>query len=72
MCQRIRLYIVDDHVSDTSYATGVHTLPEHLDEKVAWLYLDALAVRLTVLSEDQAAHFGIPVDSPFKLDICRY
>jgi adenosylhomocysteinase len=31
---------------------------------VARLHLDALAVRLTTLSEEQAAYIGVPVDGP--------
>jgi len=54
------------------YATAVHTLPKHLDEKVARLHLDALGVRLTTLREDQAAYLGVSVDGPFKPDTYRY
>ncbi len=58
--------------SGADYATAVHTLPKHLDEKVARLHLDALGVRLTTLREDQAAYLGVPVDGPFKPDSYRY
>ncbi|MFM8861343.1 MAG: adenosylhomocysteinase [Acidimicrobiia bacterium] len=54
------------------YERRVYTLPKHLDEKVARLHLDALGVRLTTLTEDQAAYLGIPVDGPFKSDHYRY
>jgi adenosylhomocysteinase len=54
------------------YATDVHTLPKHLDEKVARLHLDALGVRLTALREDQAAYLGVSVDGPYKPDTYRY
>jgi adenosylhomocysteinase len=54
------------------YATDVHTLPKHLDEKVARLHLDALGVRLTTLREDQAAYLGVSVDGPYKPDTYRY
>jgi adenosylhomocysteinase len=54
------------------YPTGVHTLPKHLDEEVARLHLDALGVRLTTLSDDQAAYLGVPVEGPFKSDLYRY
>jgi len=33
-------------------------LPKHLDEKVALLHLDALGVKLTKLTDDQAAYIG--------------
>jgi adenosylhomocysteinase len=58
--------------ADSGYATAVHTLPKHLDEKVARLHLDALGVRLTTLRDDQAAYLGVPVDGPFKPDSYRY
>jgi adenosylhomocysteinase len=56
----------------SDYATDVHTLPKHLDEKVARLHLDALGVRLTTLREDQAAYLGVPVEGPYKPDTYRY
>jgi adenosylhomocysteinase len=54
------------------YPLGVHVLPKHLDEKVARLHLDALGVRLTTLTKEQAAYIGVPVDGPFKSDHYRY
>jgi adenosylhomocysteinase len=54
------------------YETRVYVLPKHLDEKVARLHLDALGVRLTRLSEEQAAYIGVPVDGPYKSDHYRY
>jgi adenosylhomocysteinase len=54
------------------YPTGVYVLPKHLDEKVARLHLDALGVRLTRLTEDQADYIGVPVDGPYKSDQYRY
>ena len=54
------------------YENKVYTLPKHLDEKVARLHLESLGVRLTELSEDQAAYLGIPQKGPFKPDHYRY
>jgi adenosylhomocysteinase len=54
------------------YPLGVHVLPKHLDEKVARLHLDALGVRLTLLTKEQAAYIGVPVDGPYKPDHYRY
>ncbi len=54
------------------YERKVYTLPKHLDEKVARLHLDALGVRLTELTEEQASYLGIPVDGPYKPDHYRY
>jgi adenosylhomocysteinase len=54
------------------YEKRVYVLPKHLDEKVARLHLDALGVRLTRLSDEQAAYIGVPVDGPYKPDHYRY
>jgi adenosylhomocysteinase len=54
------------------YPVGVHTLPKHLDEKVARLHLDALGVRLTELTKEQADYLGVPVEGPYKADAYRY
>jgi adenosylhomocysteinase len=55
-----------------NYPVGVHTLPKQLDEKVARLHLDALGVKLTQLSPEQADYLGIPKDGPYKPDHYRY
>ncbi|MCU4748701.1 adenosylhomocysteinase [Streptomyces sp. G-5] len=55
-----------------AYPVGVYTLPKHLDEKVARLHLDALGVRLTELTKDQADYIGVPVEGPYKPDHYRY
>ena len=54
------------------YPLGVYVLPKHLDEKVARLHLDALGVRLTTLTQEQADYIGVPVDGPYKADHYRY
>ena len=54
------------------YENKVYVLPKHLDEKVARLHLDALGVRLTALSPEQADYIGVPVDGPYKPDTYRY
>ncbi len=54
------------------YPVGVYVLPKHLDEEVARLHLDALGVRLTELTDDQAAYLGVPVSGPYKGDQYRY
>jgi adenosylhomocysteinase len=50
----------------------VYTLPKHLDEEVARLHLEKLGVKLTTLSEDQAAYLGISPDGPYKPEHYRY
>jgi adenosylhomocysteinase len=54
------------------YPLGVYVLPKFLDERVARLHLDALGVRLTTLSDDQADYLGVPVDGPYKHENYRY
>jgi adenosylhomocysteinase len=54
------------------YERKVYVLPKHLDEKVARLHLDALGVKLTRLTDEQAAYIGVPVDGPYKPDHYRY
>jgi adenosylhomocysteinase len=54
------------------YPLGVHTLPKHLDEKVARLHLDALGVKLTELTKSQASYLGVPVEGPYKAGNYRY
>jgi adenosylhomocysteinase len=54
------------------YEKKVYVLPKHLDEKVARLHLDALGVKLTVLSDEQAAYIGVPANGPYKPDHYRY
>jgi adenosylhomocysteinase len=54
------------------YAKQVYVLPKHLDEKVARLHLDALGVKLTTLSPEQADYIGVPVEGPYKPDHYRY
>ena len=59
-------------VRGEEYGVDVHVLPKHLDEKVARLHLDALGVKLTTLTPEQAAYIGVPVGGPYKVDHYRY
>ena len=54
------------------YKNQVYTLPKQLDEKVARLHLDKIGVKLTKLSDKQAAYIGVPQAGPFKSDLYRY
>jgi adenosylhomocysteinase len=54
------------------YPVGVHTLPKHLDEKVARLQLKKLNVQLTTLTDQQAAYIGVPKEGPYKSGHYRY
>ncbi|MDH3195991.1 MAG: adenosylhomocysteinase [Hyphomicrobiales bacterium] len=55
-----------------NYENKVYVLPKHLDEKVASLHLDKLGVKLTQLSDDQAAYIGVEQTGPFKPEHYRY
>ncbi len=55
-----------------NYPVGVHTLPKHLDEKVARLQLKKLNAKLTTLTPEQAAYINVKVEGPYKPDHYRY
>jgi adenosylhomocysteinase len=57
---------------NADYEKRVYVLPKHLDEKVARLHLDAVGVKLTTLTPDQAAYIDVPVEGPYKPDHYRY
>jgi adenosylhomocysteinase len=60
-------------VSGAVYEKGkVYTLPKKLDEEVARLHLPKLGVRLTRMTDEQAAYLGVPADGPYKPDHYRY
>ena len=54
------------------YPLGVYVLPKHLDEKVARLHLDALGVKLTKLTDEQAEYLDLNPSGPFKPENYRY
>ncbi|HEU4808974.1 MAG TPA: adenosylhomocysteinase, partial [Homoserinimonas sp.] len=55
-----------------NYQKQVYVLPKRLDEKVARLHLDALGVKLTTLTDAQAAYLGLDPAGPYKSDHYRY
>jgi adenosylhomocysteinase len=61
---------IELHLNDLDI--DVITLPKHLDEKVARLHLDALGVKLTTLTDAQAAYLDVAVEGPYKPDHYRY
>jgi len=63
---------VELHTNNAAYENKVYVLPKHLDEKVARLHLDALGVKLTKLTKEQADYIGVSVEGPFKADTYRY
>ncbi len=54
------------------YEKKVYTLPKTLDEKVAALHLAKIGVKLTKLTEKQAAYIGVSETGPFKAEQYRY
>ncbi len=60
------------HANAASLPVGVTTLPRRLDEEVARLHLDALGVRLTRLTPEQAGYLGVDPGGPYKPDDYRY
>ena len=60
------------HAKAGGYENRVYVLSKALDEQVARLHLDHLGVRLSELTDAQAAYLGIPKDGPYKPDTYRY
>jgi adenosylhomocysteinase len=54
------------------YENEVYVLPKQLDEKVARLHLAKLGVRLTTMSDEQAAYIGVNPQGPYKAEHYRY
>jgi adenosylhomocysteinase len=55
-----------------NYPLGVYVLPKHLDEKVARAHLEALGVKLTMLTDEQAEYMDMNPSGPFKPENYRY
>ena len=54
------------------YPVGVYVLPKRLDEQVARAHLDALGVKLTILSDEQAEYLDVDPGGPYKAEHYRY
>src|SRR5690242_3738797 len=54
------------------YEPKVYILPKKLDEEVARLHLEKIGVKLTTLTNEQAAYLGVPVEGPYKAEHYRY
>jgi adenosylhomocysteinase len=63
---------IELYTNKGKYTNEVFTLPKYLDEKVAFLHLDAIGVELDVLSTDQASYIGVEVKGPYKPENYRY
>ncbi|HYQ57153.1 MAG TPA: adenosylhomocysteinase [Draconibacterium sp.] len=57
---------------ENDYEVGVYTLSKKLDEEVARLHLAQIGVKLTELTDKQAAYLGVSKDGPFKPEHYRY
>jgi adenosylhomocysteinase len=55
-----------------TYKAEVYRLPKKLDEEVARLHLEKIGVKLTVLSDKQAAYLGVDKAGPYKPEHYRY
>lgn len=55
-----------------NYENKVYILPKHLDEKVAFLHLAHIGVKLEKLEKEQADYIGVPQAGPFKPEHYRY
>lgn len=58
--------------NSTHYDHQVYVLPKLLDEKVARLHLERIGVKLTKLSDEQAAYIGVNKKGPYKPNQYRY
>ena len=63
---------VDLWANKDTYEKKVYILPKKLDEEVARLHLEKIGVKLTRLTDAQAAYLGVNVDGPYKPDHYRY
>jgi adenosylhomocysteinase len=63
---------IDLWTNKDTYEKTVYRLPKKLDEEVARLHLEKIGVKLTKLTDDQAAYLGVPVEGPYKADHYRY
>ena len=60
------------HEEAADMELGVEVLSKELDEEVARLHLDALGVKLTQMTQDQADYLGVPVNGPYQPSHYRY
>ena len=63
---------IDLWANKDTYEPTVYRLPKKLDEEVARLHLEKIGVKLTVLTDAQAAYLGVDKDGPYKPEHYRY
>jgi adenosylhomocysteinase len=71
-CSFCNQVLAQMQLAEGGLETAVYRLDKKLDEEVARLHLEKLGVRLSRLSERQAAYIGVPVEGPYKPDYYRY
>ncbi len=55
-----------------NHEVGVYRLSKKLDEEVARLHLAHIGVKLTQMTDDQAAYLGVAKEGPYKPEHYRY
>jgi len=63
---------IDLWANKDKYEKTVYRLPKKLDEEVARLHLEKIGVKLTTLTDAQAAYLGVDVNGPYKPEHYRY
>jgi adenosylhomocysteinase len=63
---------IDLWANKDTYEPKVYILPKKLDEEVARLHLEKIGVKLTTLTDEQAAYLGVSKDGPYKPEHYRY
>ncbi|MGA0587097.1 adenosylhomocysteinase [Dyella sp. KRB-257] len=63
---------IDLWANRETYEKKVYILPKKLDEEVARLHLEKIGVKLTTLTDAQAAYLGVPKEGPYKPEHYRY
>ena len=71
-CSFCNQVLAQIQLAEGTLGVGVYCLEKKLDEEVARLHLEKLGVKLSTLSERQAAYIGVPVEGPYKPDYYRY
>ena len=69
---QLELHADAEAYRDAAGRPQVVTLPKHLDEEVARLHLDALGIRLSRLSDEQADYLDVSPEGPYKPDHYKY
>jgi adenosylhomocysteinase len=63
---------IELYTNTEAYDKQVYVLSKELDEKVARLHLDAVGAKLTVMTPEQSAYIGRPIEGPYKSHEYRY